>query len=136
MTSMGAHNRQDMLAFLEREVPVHTLDSYIVDCLETVPPENRCIRRDPTTGTLSWWIPEASEIQSAWPTPDPVAQDRKLKSAKPLRPSSKASSPPSLCPIARASREDSVPKLRGCSNEQVSDCSDYQDSLELPATFA
>ena len=100
MTSMGAHNRQDMLAFLEREVPVHTLDSDIVDFLETVPPENRCIRRDPTTGTLSWWIPEASEIQSPWPTPDPV------------------------------------PKLRGCSNEQVSDCSDYQDSLELPATFA
>ena len=79
---MGAHNRQDMLAFLEREVPVHTLDSDIVDFLETVPPENRCIRRDPTTGTLSWWIPEASETRGFHESNTGIQTAKKLQKKK------------------------------------------------------
>ena len=68
LESLPPERRQDVLAFMQRELPADTLDADLVEYLEGARPEEVSLRRD-ASGHLAWWVPEAKAQQAAWLTP-------------------------------------------------------------------
>ena len=70
LESLPRRRRQELLAFMQLNLPVDTLDQELVEYLEDARPDEKSIRRD-ADGTLSWWVPEATHPLPSWRTPDP-----------------------------------------------------------------
>ena len=59
---------------MQRELPANSLDTDLVEYLEEARADEMSLRRD-ASGSLSWWVPEATEIQvanSKWLTPEVI----------------------------------------------------------------
>jgi hypothetical protein len=62
-----------VLEFMQRQLRAQDLEKNLVDYLEQVPSEQRCIMRDPDTGELSWRMNAQDGNSPGWPTPEPTA---------------------------------------------------------------
>jgi hypothetical protein len=62
-----------VLEFMQRQLRAQDLEKNLVDYLEQVPSEQRCIMRDPDTGELSWRMNAQDGNSPVWPTPEPTA---------------------------------------------------------------
>ena len=62
-----------VLEFMQRQLRAQDLEENLVDFLEQVPSEQRCIMRDPDTGELSWRMNAQDANPPHWPTPAPTA---------------------------------------------------------------
>jgi len=69
LETLPPDRRADLLAFLQRELPVDTLEEDLVEYMDEADASERSIRRD-ANGKLSWSIPEAVALQD-WRTPEP-----------------------------------------------------------------
>jgi hypothetical protein len=70
MTAMPTDTRADVLALMQREVPVEGLEPDLVEFLMEAPPGECSLRRD-GSGRLSWRIP-LSLTSMPWRTPEPL----------------------------------------------------------------
>mmetsp|Transcript_41351 Transcript_41351/g.130135 ORF Transcript_41351/g.130135 Transcript_41351/m.130135 type:complete len:711 (+) Transcript_41351:179-2311(+) len=68
--SLPASRRDNLLAFLESNLPASQLEEELVEYLEGARPGEQSIQRDPQTGAVSWFIPMAATEQSRWEVPN------------------------------------------------------------------
>uniref|UniRef100_A0A7S0F5D2 PAS domain-containing protein n=1 Tax=Hanusia phi TaxID=3032 RepID=A0A7S0F5D2_9CRYP len=68
--SLPASRRDELLAFLENNLPASQLEEELVEYLEGARPGEQSIQRDPQTGAVSWFIPMAAKEQASWEVPN------------------------------------------------------------------
>lgn len=71
LESLPHKQRHEVLAFMQEQLPVETLEQDLVDYLEEARPDERSLWRD-QSGKLAWHVPEATHPLQSWRTPVPA----------------------------------------------------------------
>eukprot|EP00802_Teleaulax_amphioxeia_P005925 Tamp_05929.p1 GENE.Tamp_05929~~Tamp_05929.p1 ORF type:complete len:833 (-),score=200.19 Tamp_05929:344-2806(-) len=69
LESLPADRREQLLEFMQRELPAERLEEDLIEYLEEAKPNEMSIKRD-VNGKLTWWVAETTGKVPGWRTPD------------------------------------------------------------------
>jgi hypothetical protein len=69
LESLPADRREQLLEFMQRELPAERLEEDLIEYLEEAEPNEMSIKRD-VNDKLTWWVAETTGKVPGWRTPD------------------------------------------------------------------